>query len=224
MKTVLLKSIPFSIPIKFLYERLGGKRRTKVSSRVRRQAKKALKEIYKHSSPRAVYRVVPCEYQEDSVRLSDDISFDSKKVSRVFRDCNKAVVFLITMGPKVDELIKKTLKESPDYGYILDTAASLAAESAVTHLYETISDKVNDDEDITRHYSPGYCDWSIKSQKDILKLLPFEKLDVTLNSNYSMTPRKSLSGVIGICPAESAEASGNACVYCTKENCEYRRL
>ena len=221
MQSIMLDSLPYSVSADSLIKRISKGQKGKISSRLKKQTKKALEVLDEYTQPRALYKVVECETKNC---FDDDMFCDSKKVSQVFRGCEKAAVFLVTMGHKVDELIKKYLVKRPAYGYILDTAASMAAESAVESLEAVIEDKLPDDSGLTKRYSPGYCDWPLEGQKSLFDIIPYEKLDVTLGKNGYMVPRKSVSGIIGICPANSADASGNACRYCAKKNCPYRRL
>lgn len=220
MKPVILDSIPFSVSIDDLVERIGGNG-DKISSRLQNQADEALQELKDHAQTRALYQLVQCE---NDACFDDEMFYNSRKVSRVFEDCDKAAVFLITLGRQVDELIEKTIQDCPAYGFILDTAASLAAESAAENIENIIEDRLPREEGMTERYSPGYCDWPLKGQKNLFDIIPYEKLDVQLNDNYSMIPRKSVSGIIGICPANSADASGNACRFCGKTDCPYRRI
>ncbi|NIM11635.1 MAG: hypothetical protein GTO45_06040, partial [Candidatus Aminicenantes bacterium] len=85
-----------------------------------------------------------------------------------------------------------------------------------------IDEKLSREEKTTLRYSPGYCDWPISEQCEIFKILPHETIGVELSEDSFMSPRKSVSGVIGICPANS-KFSGNLCIDCPKVNCPYRR-
>lgn len=221
MNSIILDSLPFSVSVDSLVKRIGGSNGHKVSSRLKKQSKKALEEIKLNVQPKALYKFVDCE-EQDCFR--DDMFYESRTVSKVFKKCERAAIFLVTMGHTVDKLIEKYLKKRPAYGYILDTAASMAAESAVANLESVIEDKLPAKAGMTDRYSPGYCDWPLEGQKNLFDIIPYEKLDVTLNENYSMIPRKSIAGMIGICPANFADASGTACTYCEKKNCPYRRI
>ena len=136
--------------------------------------------------------------------------------------CDKAVVFLVTVGPKVERVINENMESQPHYGIIVDAAASAAAEATAHYIQDYIEKKLNEEEKTTLRYSPGYCDWPISEQNEIFKILPHQKIGVELSENSFMSPRKSVSGVIGICPADT-NFSGNLCMNCKKTNCPYRR-
>jgi hypothetical protein len=51
-------------------------------------------------------------------------------------------------------------------------------------------------------YSPGYCGWTVRGQKNLFERLGPEQMGVTLNDSCLMTPIKSVSGVLVAGPGE----------------------
>jgi hypothetical protein len=51
-------------------------------------------------------------------------------------------------------------------------------------------------------YSPGYCGWHISGQKKLFAYLHPERIGITLNNSYLMTPLKSVTGVLVAGPPE----------------------
>ena len=115
------------------------------------------------------------------------------------------------------------MEERPHYGFILDAAASVAAESAAQKVQDYIEEKLSEEDATTLRYSPGYCDWPLEEQNTLFSVLPNELIGVKLDKNWCMSPRKSVSGLFGICSADTARESGNACSLCAKKYCPYRR-
>ena len=72
-------------------------------------------------------------------------------------------------------------------------------------------------------FSPGYGDFSLDCQKDIIRALEAEKtVGVTLTDSLLMTPSKSVTAVIGAGRNEfRCELKG--CEVCGKTDCLYRR-
>lgn len=72
-------------------------------------------------------------------------------------------------------------------------------------------------------YSPGYGDFPLTQQKDVLKLLKCEEsLGITLTEGYLMLPRKSVTSVIGLYEEKPEERV--SCTVCTmREWCEFRK-
>jgi hypothetical protein len=63
---------------------------------------------------------------------------------------------------------------------------------------ELISKFYTDKDTLTRRYSPGYGDLSLKRQKEIFSLFADAELDVRLTGQFYMQPEKSVSYIVGI--------------------------
>jgi hypothetical protein len=209
-----------------LLRRIGGRRNRRVSPRVEAKIEAATGEIRRHAKTRAIYRILPVEAKNGSVALDGGVSLKSRKLADMFDPCDRAAVFLVTMGREVDQLIHQNMEDQPHYGFLLDAAASVAAESGAQYVQDYIEqEKLSDGEGMTLRYSPGYCDWPLKEQKALFKALPQaeKEIGVKLSESSLMSPRKTVSGVIGICPAGSVKYAGNTCATCARTNCPYRR-
>jgi hypothetical protein len=222
MEYHIVKDIPYSIPQNEMLQRIDNRPDVSVSSRLRRSIKKAVSEVRVNSDFVALFRMAKVNVDNGSVVVSDQ-HLDSAKLKRVLSPCRSAVVFLTTLGKEVDALIKNKFKVKPSYGYILDTAASVAVESATENLMARIERRFEGNVAATLRYSPGYCDWDLREQKKLSRIIPYEEIGVTLSKSYLMSPRKSISGIAGIYPKDSLQNSGNACLNCSRIDCPYRR-
>lgn len=218
-----LHNIPLSLSKDAVIEQIGGKDTTTISRRMTGAIEKVLCELNETASAQAIYTILPVNTVEGNVTLGDQHTLSSQKLQGVLGLCRKAAVFVTTIGADVDRLIQQNMQHQPYYGYILDATASLAAEAAAQHLYDHIDQNTKDDQGLTMRYSPGYCDWPLIEQKKIFDMLPSDHIGVTLTDSACMSPRKSVSGVIGICPIDAAKEHGNACTTCAKINCSFRR-
>jgi cobalamin-dependent methionine synthase I len=218
-------SIPVDIPEESLLTLLGStKKKGNISSRLRKDIKKATKEIIHYAQPKAVIKTVPVKRKNGLAILEDKVYLRSKKLAVILEPCRKAALFLTSIGAEVDRLIKRQMKKRPYYGFLLDAAASVAAESVASHIQTYIDNGLQKDETTTLRYSPGYCDWPIDEQEKLFKFLPSSAIGVNLSKNHFMSPRKSISGIMGICPQEPDKCSVNVCLSCLKPNCPHRRV
>jgi hypothetical protein len=214
---------PLSIPKDPILKKLGGRRRSRISARTKSELDRALDMIHLHAKPRAIFKILPLKRVNGVIQLNDGTCLKSRNLSRILKPCWKVALFLATIGDGVDQIIHRVMKKEPHFGFILDAAASVAVESFVGSLADTIDAEIDGDEGTTLRYSPGYCDWPLKEQLKLFKLLPAEKLDVSLSPELFMQPRKSVSGVIGIGKKNALISNGNACLNCTNVTCQYRR-
>ncbi|UCH95645.1 MAG: hypothetical protein JSV88_02050, partial [Candidatus Aminicenantes bacterium] len=198
-----LGSIRVKIAEKALLKRIGAAQNRKVSKRIKAGIKKAMEEVSHYIEAKAIYRILPVMKKNSSIILAGGFSFKSSNLGILFGPCDKAAVFLATIGPEVERVINEYMDRHPHYGVILDAAASAAAEATAGYIQNYIDKKLSQEEKTTLRYSPGYCDWPISEQREIFEILPHETIGVELSEDSFMSPRKSVSGVIGICPADS---------------------
>jgi len=206
-----------------ILKKLGGRRQSRISARTKSELDRALDIIHHHAEPRAIFKILPLKRVNGVIQLNDGTRLKSRNLSRILKPCRKIALFLATIGDGVDQIIHRVMKKEPHFGLILDAAASVAVESSVGSLADTIEAEIDGDEGTTLRYSPGYCDWPLKEQLKLFRLLPAEKLDVSLSPELFMQPRKSVSGVIGIGKKNALKLNGNACLNCTNVTCKYRR-
>ncbi|MBN1273779.1 MAG: hypothetical protein JXB26_16045 [Candidatus Aminicenantes bacterium] len=217
-----INSIPLSFHEGSILSRMGGKKMIKVSQRIKKLMRKAENDIKRDAEPKALFRISWVERKNGSLLVSNQ-TLKSRKLVKLFSSCDRAAVFLLTLGKNVDRLIQKTMKKRSCYGYVLDAAASVAAESMASYLQKYVERRLDEEESLTLRYSPGYCDWPLREQSKIFKILPNEQIGVSMSESYLMTPRKSISGIIGICPSDSLMDGGNVCLGCKNTNCVFRR-
>lgn len=191
------------------------------SKRTRRKIRKALTEVTSAADPSVAYSVYPVETDDKAVIGGTPIN--SHKIYQIMEHCDNAVVFSMTLGDEVDELIADRQAESQADGYIADEVASHVAEYVADRTRALIWSRLPRKYALTERYSPGYCDWNICEQEKIFDLLPEEKNQVELNDKCLMSPRKSVTGVMGIGECELVRKYGNACLRCKNHSCEYRR-
>ena len=71
-------------------------------------------------------------------------------------------------------------------------------------------------------FSPGYGDWDIIVQPEILKLARANLINVTATNSCMLLPRKSVTAVIGFIPEKNTVAQAS-CTDCNQKNCLARK-
>jgi hypothetical protein len=186
----------------------------------------AVAALAEHAKPTNEWRSYPvCEEDIEGGRIVVDgrIVLQSAKLARVLGACSQLYVFVLTLGTQVDRLIEDFLRHRKHYGVMLDAAASVAAECEAERLTEMFRNKLDPGTALTLRYSPGYCDWPLREQRKLYALLPDHPAGTELSADYLMTPRKSISGIVGVGPADAIDGLGCACRGCTRTECQERR-
>lgn len=145
--------------------------------------------------------VAKCCYIRTPVVIKEnalDIGFgeiQSRALSKNLAGCSEAFIFAATIGIGADRLILKYEKTAPSKAVVIDALAS----SAIEVWCDKINHQLCKDLRSKPRFSPGYGDFDIKHQKDIMALLDTSrKIGLTLSDSMLMTPTKSVTAVIGI--------------------------
>jgi hypothetical protein len=168
-----------------------------------------------------------CESEEpfsvDAIQV-DGIRFQvGKIIGEVLKDAEAFAFFVATAGPGPETLARQLLAKG-DYldGMIVDLIASGIVESVADQVHERIRAEAGyKGMKVTNRYSPGYCSWNVEEQQKLFGLLPMGCCGITLSGSSLMSPIKSVSGVIGIGPDVTYQAS--SCTICPMKNCAFRK-
>ena len=124
------------------------------------------------------------------------VKVNSRDLCTNLKSCKQAFVFAVTLGSGIDRLISKMQVVSPAKSFVYDGYASSLAESACDEAERIIKEKMN----CRPRFSPGYGDFALDAQKDVLHAVSAEKLlGVVMTKSLLMTPKKTITAVMGIC-------------------------
>jgi len=106
---------------------------------------------------------------------------------------------------------------------------SLAAENATEAYEEHFACNNSKEENTSREYavlsySPGYCGWHLSGQEKLFQFLHPERIGISLNDSYLMTPLKSITGVLvgGKKEIHIFKSNYPFCSYCKDRSCAER--
>ena len=124
-----------------------------------------------------------------------DFSVDSTALAKNLHGISKCFIMAVTLGSPVDRLLKRLSVSSSAEYYITDALASALAECAADKAELLIKGECK----CRVRFSPGYADFSIEKQADVLKVLDAGRLlGISLSKSFLMTPQKTITAVIGI--------------------------
>lgn len=163
--------------------------------------------------------------RESNIFIGECVVFRSHVIARLLEQCQQVGAFLVTIGNKLeDEAARLADERSILESYVMDAIGSSAVEK-IAELLEAEIRKTASTEGlcISRRFSPGYCDWSIRQQKELFRMVDGGSVGVRLTAGYLMIPQKSISGIVGIGPSCVDIEAYNPCRTCNKRNCLGRR-
>ncbi len=147
-----------------------------------------------------------------------------RQVCGYIKEATQVALFLCTAGEDFTRMTN-ALNEQGDImeAFILDAIGSLTVEKAMDKIQESLKFSVESQElKISNRYSPGYCNWPLTDQKPLFDLIGQKPIGIELSDSCLMTPRKSVSGLIGI--GSQLKHHKYGCEICNNANCIYRKI
>lgn len=180
----------------------GYKNPDEVRAAIRNIAKRVINISMPLFEPVIYYRQIPIQVLDQS-RLTlacDNISFHNPAFSRVLSSCTDVMVFLLTLGKKLDKTSVE-LQENDQLleALFLESVSWIAIENATRVFVTALRQKTNkNDCQITSRLAPGYGDWPLDEQQELFRLFQDWKLQISLTDKDCMIPKMSRSGLYGI--------------------------
>jgi hypothetical protein len=172
------------------------------------------------------------EVQNEAICI-DGMPFTSRRLSAMLTQAEAHGAFLVAVsaGPEAEEEAhRRWLDEKPDEYFFLETYASAVVEHLITNAGARLCAWADGEEmAILPHYSPGYSQWDIAEQTQLLHLVQ-SRIDLpgrleTLDSG-ALKPKKSQLAVFGLTRhAERTQLLTGLvpCQNCPLANCQFRR-
>lgn len=153
---------------------------------LRQSMKTEEKKLLSAAEPKGIYRV----FQKG------DLALKGNGIKRHLQDCREMILLGVTLGAGVDQLLRSSQIRDMASAVILDCGASVLIEQICDRFQEEIRQETG--LFLTSRYSPGYGDFPIETQDELIRLLDGpRKIGLTVNQNHILIPRKSVTAVIG---------------------------
>lgn len=208
---------------------LGYPQEAEPTERVLSALDEWIRKAGRRATPRATYVVVPVAHLNNrqlKVRLPEggEIAFNGA-IGEFLGAAQCVAVFIATAGFGVERLATELMKQGdPLAAMIVNAVGAERAEAAESVVIDELRACAAEHHFApTLPYSPGYCGMGIAEQRTLFRLFGDTDVGVTLTESCLMQPIKSVSGLIGLGPAERVEAFGSPCDRCELYTCAMRR-
>jgi hypothetical protein len=171
----------------------------------------------------SVFEIVEIKAPQGLILHSSGNLRCGSKIARQIIGSDSFALFITTAGNSFDAWIKSKASGGDVLAeYLCSSIGSVIADKVADVIQEEINSYAMEaGKGITNRYSPGYCSWNVREQRDIFDLLPSDKIGVTLTPSFLMKPIKSVSGIIGIGPDK--KPGPYMCDLCNMTNCLVKR-
>ena len=113
--------------------------------------------------------------------------------------CAEAYLACGTIGPGLDALQRRVSVTSGADALIVQAVGAALIERYMDGVEDEIRAELAPGESLVTRYSPGYGDFPLEAQREILVILDTpRKIGVSLTDSLLMVPSKSVSAVIGV--------------------------
>ena len=144
-------------------------------------------QLLKAAAPQGIYRILPL----------DALELTGNAIKKHLAGCFEMAIMGVTLGAAVDNLIRTSQIRDMAAAVILDCGASVLIEEICDDFELQIKEKSGGF--LTGRYSPGYGDLPIETQGNLINIMDGpRKIGLTVNQNYIMIPRKSVTAILGI--------------------------
>ncbi|MBN2185964.1 MAG: hypothetical protein JW732_00715 [Dehalococcoidia bacterium] len=198
----------------------------KLSARISSVIDNSIDDAHRLIEPSYSYVIRDVEHVQGSTfAVQGPITFKSKNIARLLEHCHKVAVFLVTIGRHIEEETHRLAQDGRIlHAAAMDAIGSAAVEEVIGFVQSRIEDIAGTQELVSSlRFSPGYCDWDITQQEAIFQIVSGAAVGVQLTERYLMIPQKSVSGIIGLGPADRNVENYNPCDTCRKYACPNRR-
>lgn len=105
-----------------------------------------------------------------------------------------------TIGEDIEDQVTRSFEEGKySFSMLLDAAATTAIEEVADGMEKNIFNVVKRQGlAMTWRFSPGYGDWPIEQQPEVLSLANGKEIGVSLTEALMLIPRKSITAIIGL--------------------------
>ena len=150
---------------------------------------------------------------------------ESQGLARNLCGCDKLVLFAATIGLAPDRLIAKYGRLSPVKALCMQAIGAERIESLCDMFCAELGETYAEEGlSLRPRFSPGYGDFPLEAQESVFKALDcHRKIGLSLNDSLLMSPSKSVTAIVGLCPADAQAARGTSCSSCDKADCLFRK-
>lgn len=200
-----------------------GYRGAPADKRVKQQVKEAVAELKACAAPKSVYGKWTCRTEPDGRLQIGSMEIKSRHLAAHIKGCEQVVLLAATLGTEADTLIRRYSVSDIGKAAVMQAVCTAKIEAYCDSLDCRIAAEAAEDGLYTRpRFSPGYGDFSISHQKDMLHMLDCgRRIGLTLAGSYLMIPAKSVTALIGL--TKESSHTVRKCDSCPDLQCAYRK-
>lgn len=179
------------------------------------------------AQPKGIWLLYDYDDVAHTVLSDEPFILQGESIAKHLKGCSKVIFLAVTVGDTVEEAVTKHFSEGKyAFSTLLDAAATTAVEQIADSMEKYLQMQMaRQGLEMKWRFSPGYGDWDIHQQTGVLALSKGADIGMSLTESMMLTPRKSITAVIGLYYKEQ-ECRGkdkkHDCSRCAKIDCQFR--
>ncbi len=157
--------------------------------------------------------------------LIEGIPLKSDTLAKHLLQCESAYLLAATLGLSADRILQRESRKDMSAAVILQAVFAVMIESYCDRVEADLAQLCRPEGlFLLPRYSPGYGDFPLTYQKEILgSLNATKKIGLSYTDSYMLVPTKSVTAVIGLTKEEQG-CHIEKCMVCDDTNCTFRKI
>ena len=181
------------------------------------------------AQPRGIWEIYDYDCQAQMIKSQPNCQLQGKKIGQHLAGCEKIIALSVTIGEDVEDDISARFKDGEyTLALLMDAAATAAVEQIADGLEKALAPKMAAQGFAMKwRFSPGYGDWPLEQQPELLRLAQADKIGVSLTTSLMLLPRKSITAIIGLYRKQENSVPSHQpenCALCSQKNCPARKV
>lgn len=177
------------------------------------------------AEPRVSWELFDYDCENGTAAAAPPFLIEGNIIRKHLSGAERVVFLAATIGEAVEEAVTRHFDEGRyAHSVLLDAAATAAVEQVCDALEAMLRPQFAKEGFAMRwRFSPGYGDWDIHAQPELLRLTQAESIGVSLTESLMLRPRKSVTAVIGLARGEGGKDAPKGCAACPRLDCPARK-
>ncbi|SFT87041.1 Vitamin B12 dependent methionine synthase, activation domain [Selenomonas sp. GACV-9] len=184
------------------------------------------------AAPRGIWQVYDYDCQKQEIKADPPCIIEGSKIGAHLAGCDKVILLAATVGDEIEETVTQRFANGEySSSVLLDAAATTAVEQIANSIEKAIKTKAAAKGYGMRwRFSPGYGDWPIEQQPELIRLSHAADIGISLSSAMMLLPRKSITAIIGLYKEDKSKPDAakaqhhKGCAACEKLDCPARKI
>ncbi|MGL5068797.1 MAG: vitamin B12 dependent-methionine synthase activation domain-containing protein [Sarcina sp.] len=185
-----------------------------------------IKEVLEKVVPKQVFETYDIERENGVINIKGTrLKLVGADIASCLENCDKVVLMAVTLGNEIEKMIRLSQRRDMTKTVILDSIATTYVEEVCDKIEDEIYEKYKKlGKSLSFRYSPGYGDLPLSVQGEFLDTLNARRLiGLNLTNTDLLTPRKSVTAILGIKNEESKRFK-RTCENCLNYGtCKFRK-